>query len=148
MSIQQHQVLKYFKEVQRIVKKYGGLLIIDEVQTAWGRTGEAMFGISYWEAISDLIQDEQRLAPRAITALTGFQRIVSGLAAKAGSAGVPPATRRDSLDEPIETRAPERRRNGSKRQGGRATNRKTQTWWQLAPRASTSPCKGEVDRRR
>ena len=26
---------EYFKEVQRIVKKYGGLLIIDEVQTAW-----------------------------------------------------------------------------------------------------------------
>lgn len=40
---------EYFKEVQRIIKKYGGLLIIDEVQTGWGRTGEAMFGISYWE---------------------------------------------------------------------------------------------------
>ena len=46
---------EYFKEVQRIVKKYGGLLIIDEVQTAWGRTGEAMFGISYWEVEPDVM---------------------------------------------------------------------------------------------
>src|SRR5438132_2781306 len=65
-------------------------------------------GSSYWEAISDLIQDEQCLAPRAITALAGFQRIVSGLAAKTGSAGVPPALPRRSLDESVETRASER----------------------------------------
>src|SRR5437764_2042551 len=61
-------------------------------------------GSSYWEAISDLIQDEQCLAPRAITALTGFQRIVSGLAAKVGSAGASPATPRHSLDEAVESR--------------------------------------------
>src|SRR5438876_641515 len=65
-------------------------------------------GSSYWEAISDLIQDEQCLAPRAITALAGFQRIVSGLAAKTGSAGVPSATPRRSLDESVEPRASER----------------------------------------
>ncbi len=46
---------EYFKEVQRIIRKYGGLLIIDEVQTAWGRTGEAMFGISYWEVEPDVM---------------------------------------------------------------------------------------------
>lgn len=46
---------EYFKVVQSIVKKYGGLLIIDEVQTAWGRTGEAMFGISYWEVEPDVM---------------------------------------------------------------------------------------------
>ena len=56
-------------------------------------------GVSHWEAISDLIQDEQCLAPRAITALTSFQRIVSGLAAKTGSAGVPPALPRRSLGQ-------------------------------------------------
>jgi DNA helicase-2/ATP-dependent DNA helicase PcrA len=40
-------------------------------------------GSSYWEAISDLVQNEQRLSPRAAAALTNFQRIVNGLAAKA-----------------------------------------------------------------
>src|SRR5207253_2961113 len=65
-------------------------------------------GISYWEAISDLIQDDHRLGPRAIAALTSFQRIVSGLAAKAGSAGVSPATPSRSLDESVQSRASER----------------------------------------
>ncbi len=45
-------------------------------------------GSSYWESITDLIQDEQCLAPRAITALNSFQRIVRGLATKAVSAGI------------------------------------------------------------
>lgn len=40
-------------------------------------------GISYWDAITDLTRDEQRLGPRAIAALGGFQKIVGGLAAKA-----------------------------------------------------------------
>src|SRR5436305_654685 len=64
-------------------------------------------GSSYWEAISDLIQDEQCLAPRPITALTSYQRIVSGLAAKTGSAGVPPALPRRSLGTSDEVIAPE-----------------------------------------
>jgi DNA helicase-2/ATP-dependent DNA helicase PcrA len=42
-------------------------------------------GVSYWEAISDLLSDERRLAPRASAALANFQRIVLGLAAKAES---------------------------------------------------------------
>jgi 4-aminobutyrate aminotransferase-like enzyme len=46
---------EYFKVAQEIVKRYGGLLIIDEVQTAWGRTGEAMFGISYWDVEPDVM---------------------------------------------------------------------------------------------
>src|SRR5207247_9544908 len=36
-------------------------------------------GVSHWEAISDLIQDEQCLAPRGVHALTGFKRILSRL---------------------------------------------------------------------
>src|SRR5262249_41325051 len=39
-------------------------------------------GISHWDAISDLIADEQRLGPRAVAALTNFQRIITGLATK------------------------------------------------------------------
>src|SRR5262245_30907746 len=53
---------EYFKEVQRIVKKFGGLLMIDEVQTAWGRTGEAMFGISYWDVEPDVMTFAKGLA--------------------------------------------------------------------------------------
>ncbi|HMG73998.1 MAG TPA: UvrD-helicase domain-containing protein [Pyrinomonadaceae bacterium] len=43
-------------------------------------------GVSYWEAITDLLQDERRLSPRAGAALANFQRIVKGLAARAESA--------------------------------------------------------------
>src|SRR5205807_2148473 len=39
---------------------------------------------------------------------TSFQRIVSGLAAKTGSAGVPPAAPRPSLDASVEIGASER----------------------------------------
>jgi len=55
-----------------------GKQTLDEIET---RARE--LGSSHWEAISDLVQNEQRLSPRAIAALTNFQRIVDGLAAKA-----------------------------------------------------------------
>src|SRR5204863_4954041 len=58
-------------------------------------------GSSYWEAISDLVQNEQRLSPRAVAALTNFQRIVNGLAAKAAKVN----SDRD-VDEDIESTAP------------------------------------------
>jgi 4-aminobutyrate aminotransferase len=46
---------EYFKEVEPIVRRYGGLLIIDEVQTGWGRTGVSMCGISHWDVEPDLM---------------------------------------------------------------------------------------------
>jgi DNA helicase-2/ATP-dependent DNA helicase PcrA len=55
-----------------------GKQTLDEIET---RARE--LGSSHWEAISDLVQNEQRVSPRAIAALTNFQRIVDGLAAKA-----------------------------------------------------------------
>jgi DNA helicase II / ATP-dependent DNA helicase PcrA len=57
-----------------------GKMTLDEIDS---RARE--LGVSYWEAISDLLSDERRLAPRASAALANFQRIVSGLAAKAES---------------------------------------------------------------
>src|SRR5262249_31816754 len=54
-----------------------GKMTLDEIE---GRARE--LGISYWDAISDLIQEEQRLSQRSIAALTNFQKIVDGLAAK------------------------------------------------------------------
>src|SRR5438132_1409638 len=58
-----------------------GKMTMDEIEQ---RARE--LGVSYWEAISDLISDEQRLGPRAIEALENFQRIINRLAAKASRA--------------------------------------------------------------
>ena len=46
---------EYFKIVFKIVKKYGGLFIADEVQTGFGRTGKHWFGIEQWEVTPDII---------------------------------------------------------------------------------------------
>src|SRR5258708_5176495 len=46
---------EYFKIVFKIVKKYGGLFIAHEVQTASGRTGKKWFGIEQWEVTPDII---------------------------------------------------------------------------------------------
>ncbi|HWP60659.1 MAG TPA: aspartate aminotransferase family protein [Candidatus Acidoferrales bacterium] len=46
---------EYFREVVAIVRKYGGLFICDEVQTAWGRTGGKMFGIEHWGVEPDIM---------------------------------------------------------------------------------------------
>jgi 4-aminobutyrate aminotransferase-like enzyme len=53
---------EYFKIVFDIVKKYGGLFIADEVQTAWGRTGRRWFGIEHWDVTPDIITSAKGLA--------------------------------------------------------------------------------------
>jgi 4-aminobutyrate aminotransferase len=53
---------EYFKIVFNIVKKYDGLFIADEVQTAWGRTGKKWFGIEQWEVVPDMITSAKGLA--------------------------------------------------------------------------------------
>jgi 4-aminobutyrate aminotransferase len=45
----------YFTIVAGIVRKYGGIFISDEVQTAWGRTGGKWFGIEQYGVIPDVI---------------------------------------------------------------------------------------------
>ena len=45
----------YFKRVVEITRKHGGLFIADEVQTAWGRTGDKWFGIEHWNVEPDII---------------------------------------------------------------------------------------------
>jgi 4-aminobutyrate aminotransferase-like enzyme len=46
---------EYFPRVYEITKKYGGLFISDEVQTAWGRTGDKWFGIEHYGVEPDII---------------------------------------------------------------------------------------------
>ena len=46
---------EYFTEVQKIVKRYGGIFIADEVQTGWGRTGDKWCGIEHWDVEPDVM---------------------------------------------------------------------------------------------
>jgi 4-aminobutyrate aminotransferase-like enzyme len=61
---------EYFKIVFKIVKKYGGLFIADEVQTAWGRTGKKWFGIEQWEVTPDILTSAKGLANGVPVGLT------------------------------------------------------------------------------
>ncbi len=45
----------YFQRMRDIIHKYGGLLIIDEVQTGFGRTGGHWFGIEHWDVEPDIM---------------------------------------------------------------------------------------------
>jgi 4-aminobutyrate aminotransferase-like enzyme len=53
---------EYFPIVADIVRKYGGVFISDEVQTAWGRTGTKWFGIEHWGVTPDIITGAKGLA--------------------------------------------------------------------------------------
>jgi 4-aminobutyrate aminotransferase-like enzyme len=44
----------YFQRVAEIIRGYGGVLIIDEVQAGFGRTGK-WFGIEHWEVVPDIM---------------------------------------------------------------------------------------------
>lgn len=44
----------YFNRVREILDKYGTLLITDEVQTGFGRTGK-MFAIDHWDVVPDIM---------------------------------------------------------------------------------------------
>jgi alanine-glyoxylate transaminase / (R)-3-amino-2-methylpropionate-pyruvate transaminase len=63
----------YFERAVAIARKYGGLFIADEVQTAWGRTGDKWFGIEHWNVEPDLIVSAKGMgngAPVAVTIAT------------------------------------------------------------------------------
>jgi len=52
---------EYFRIVTDIVRRYGGLFIADEVQTAWGRTGSKWFGSEHWDVVPDIITSAKGL---------------------------------------------------------------------------------------
>jgi 4-aminobutyrate aminotransferase-like enzyme len=55
---------EYFKIVFNIIKKYDGVFISDEVQTAWGRTGKKWFGIEHWEVTPGHHHEREGLGER------------------------------------------------------------------------------------
>ncbi len=63
----------YFERAVAIARKYGGLYICDEVQTAWGRTGEKWFGIEHTGVEPDILVSAKGMgngAPVAVTIAT------------------------------------------------------------------------------
>jgi len=63
----------YFEHAVEIARKHGGLFIADEVQTAWGRTGDKWFGIEHWDVQPDIITSAKGLGngvPLGITVAT------------------------------------------------------------------------------
>ncbi|MCG2779195.1 MAG: aspartate aminotransferase family protein [Desulfobacterales bacterium] len=68
----------YFKILTEITKRYGGLLIIDEVQTGFGRTGGKMFAIEHYGVEPDIMTMAKGLANGfAIGAFISEQEIAS-----------------------------------------------------------------------
>ena len=61
---------EYFQIVERIVRSYGGIFISDEVQTAWGRTGNKWFGIEHYGVTPDIITSAKGLANGSPIGLT------------------------------------------------------------------------------
>lgn len=53
---------EYFPIAAEIVRRHGGLIISDEVQTGWGRTGGKWFGIEQWDVEPDIITSAKGLA--------------------------------------------------------------------------------------
>jgi 4-aminobutyrate aminotransferase-like enzyme len=69
---------EYFKIAFNIVKQYGGDFIADEVQTAWGRTGNKWFGIEHWEVVPDIITSAKGLGNGTPIGLTVAKPEIAG----------------------------------------------------------------------
>src|SRR4029079_277671 len=60
----------YFEKAAGIARKYGGLFICDEVQAAWGRTGEHWWGIQHWNVEPDIMVSAKGMGNGAPVAMT------------------------------------------------------------------------------
>jgi 4-aminobutyrate aminotransferase-like enzyme len=73
----------YFKRILPLVKAAGGVLIVDEVQTGWGRTGRYWCGIEHWGVEPDIMTFAKGIAngaPVGCTVMTPeVAEAVSGL---------------------------------------------------------------------
>src|SRR5712691_4532775 len=64
---------EYFEIAVGIIKKFGGVFICDEVQTGFGRTGGAMWGIEHWGVEPDIMTMAKGIAnglPLGVTIAT------------------------------------------------------------------------------
>ena len=61
---------EYFPIVEKIIRNAGGVFISDEVQTAWGRTGNKWFGIEQWGVVPDIITSAKGMANGSPVGLT------------------------------------------------------------------------------
>ena len=52
---------EYFPIIAGIVRKHGGIIISDEVQTAWGRTGKGWFAMEHFGVVPDVITSAKGL---------------------------------------------------------------------------------------
>lgn len=68
----------YFKRVLPIIKAAGGVLIIDEVQTGWGRTGKYWCGIEHWGVEPDIMTFAKGIANGAPVGCTTMTPEVAG----------------------------------------------------------------------
>ena len=53
---------EYFGIIADVVRQHGGIIISDEVQTGWGRTGTKWFGMEHWDVVPDVITGAKSLA--------------------------------------------------------------------------------------
>jgi len=60
----------YFEKATAIARKFGGLFICDEVQAAWGRTGEHWWGIQHWDVKPDIMVSAKGMGNGAPVAMT------------------------------------------------------------------------------
>ncbi len=60
----------YFEKAVAIARKYGGLFICDEVQAAWGRTGEHWWGIQHWDVQPDIMVSAKGMGNGTPVAMT------------------------------------------------------------------------------
>jgi 4-aminobutyrate aminotransferase-like enzyme len=67
----------YFKVVTDIVRRYGGIFICDEVQTAWGRTGDHWCGIEHWEVQPEMMTFAKGMANGAPIGCTTAQPAIA-----------------------------------------------------------------------
>lgn len=77
----------YFDVIQRICRKYGVLLVLDEVMTGFGRTGK-LFAYEHWGIEADVVALSKGMGAGyfPLGAILGRKEIVDGVVGKGGFA--------------------------------------------------------------
>lgn len=104
----------YFARVAETIRRFGGLLIADEVQTGLGRTGQHWLGIEHWGVVPDIVVLAKGIAgglPAAATitrdeiASGGAVRAISTFGGNPISMAATKATLDVMIEEDVRTRA-------------------------------------------